>query len=442
MLPALPCLVQEAPAPALPPVSGTTRALASLVKVRARMGQGDLDRMGGGVVVAPGLVATNAHVAAAGVSVTVVQGAESWLATGIRVDPDLDLCLLTVPGLPLPPAEPGPEAPPVGEAVFAIGFPGDRGPMVSSGRLRALWHYRDGWLLQSDVETHPGSSGGGLFDAQGRLLGLTTFTAERSPRLSFSISLAGLRGLEARPLEGLGKGARPGLTQAEDYLSALSDDPRNADTLEPAARAWIATEPQRPDAWFSLGLALDQAVRRGAASGLEPEGAAARESVQAYRHALALRPDARTWNNLGVALDAQNRFPESEHAFEEALRLEPGYALAWMNLGNTRLNAQRFPAAAAAYRRGLAAKPDDVQAWGCLAECCRKMEDWSAEIQALSVALRYRPLSAEWWLDYGMANVRLRRWEAAEAALGRLRAWGSPLADRLQRAMRPPFHRR
>jgi len=425
---------QEAPAPV------ATQAGASLVKVRARLAQGELDRVGGGVVVAPGLVATNAHVAAAGRSILVSQGGESWRATAIRVDPDLDLCLLSVPGLPLPPAEASDGIPDAGAPVFALGFPGGRGPVVSRGRLRAVWHYRDGRLLQTDVETHPGSSGGGLFDARGRLLGLTTFTAARSPRLSFAISLSGLQALEALPAEVPGRPIRTGFTEAEDYLSALAEDPRNAAEWEPAARAWVAAEPESPDAWFALGLALDQAERREVRGG--GGGSGVQAAVEAYRRALALRPEARVWNNLGVALDAQNRFAEAEHAFEEALRLRPDYALAWMNLGSTRLNALRFGAAAEAYRRGLALRPDEAAAWIRLAQCQRKLKAWRAEIEVLEVALRYRPLSQELWLDFGAAQAHLGHRAEAEDALRRLEASDSPLVDRLRRVLRRSFRRR
>lgn len=424
---------QEAPAPA------AIQAGASLVKVRARLAQGELDRVGGGVVVAPGLVATNAHVAAAGSSILVSQGAESWRATAIRVDPDLDLCLLSVPGLPLPPAEAAEGIPEAGAPVFALGFPGGRGPVVSRGRLRAVWHYRDGRLLQTDVETHPGSSGGGLFDARGRLLGLTTFTAARSPRLSFAIALSGLAALEARPAEAPGRPVRMGFTVAEDYLSALAEDPRNAGEWEPAARAWVAADPESPEAWFALGLALDQVERREVRGG--GGGTGAQAAVEAYQRALALRPEARIWNNLGVALDAQNRFAEAEHAFGEALALRPDYALAWLNLGSTRLNALRFDAAAEAYQRGLALRPDEAEGWIRLAQCHRKLKDWRGESEVLAVALRYRPLSQDLWLDYGAARAHLGDRAAAEDALRKLEGWDSLLAVRLRRVLRRAVRR-
>ena len=415
------------------PVPAAVQAQASLVKVRARLSQGELDRVGGGVVVAPGLVATNVHVVAGSASISVSQGGVIWRVTALRMDPELDLCLLTVPGLPLPPAEAGPEDPAPGEPVVALGFPGGRGPVASLGRLRAVWHYRDGRLLQTDAETHPGSSGGGLFDARGRLLGLTTFTAVRSPRLSFAVSISGLAALEAQPAVAPGAPAPRGFTEAEDYLSALAEDPRNTAVLEPAARAWVATEPESPDAWFALGLALDQAERRN----LRPGGrGGVQASVEAYRRALALRPEARVWNNLGVALDARNRFGEAEAAFTESLKLRPGYALAWLNLGSTRLNAGQYGGAAEAFRRGLALRPDEAQAWVRLAECQRKQKAWRAEVDTLDVALRYRPLAPDLWLDWGAAHAHLGHRTEAEAALEKLEGWDPALADRLRKVMR------
>lgn len=416
-------------------------AQASLVKVQARMAQEEMDRVGGGVVVAPGLVATNLHVVAGSGTILVGHAGALWRATGIQVDPDLDLCLLTVPGLPLPPAVRGGEVPAPGQPVFALGFPGGRGPVTTRGHLRAVWCYRDGHLLQTDAETHPGSSGGGLFDAKGRLLGLTTFTAARSPRLSFAISLANLKALEAQPMLPPGRSVRARVVEAGDYLSVLAEDPRNADVLEPAARAWVASEPKSPEAWFALGLALDRAGRRGIQTGGGgSEGVQA--AVEAYRQALRLRPDARIWNNLGVALDAQNRFGEAEHAFGEAVKLRPDYALAWLNLGSTRLNGGSFRGAEAAFQRGLSLRPDDAEAWVRLAECQRKQKAWQAELDTLNVALRYRPLVPELWLNWGAAHAHLGHRAEAEAALEKLEGWDPTLAERLRKVMERSFPRR
>jgi tetratricopeptide (TPR) repeat protein len=103
------------------------------------------------------------------------------------------------------------------------------------------------------------------------------------------------------------------------------------------------------------------------------------------------------------------------------------------------LNALRFGPAADAYRKGLALRPDEAEGWVRLAECQRKLKAWRAELEVLEVALRYRPLSQELWLDFGAAHAHLGHRAEAEAALCKLEAWDSPLVERLRRVMRRAF---
>ena len=45
--------------------------------------------------------------------------------------------------------------------------------------------------------------------------------------------------------------------------------------------------------------------------------------------------DADVWNKKGVALRIQGKFDKALQAFDEALRLDPDYAMAWYNKGFT-----------------------------------------------------------------------------------------------------------
>lgn len=424
-------LQQAAQPPAL-----VARAQPSVVLVRSRR-EGIHAFQGSGVVVAPGLVATNAHVLDGQLEVTVHQGGVSWAVVKETVDPGRDVALLWVPGLPLPPVPLAPEPQGTGQPVWVVGFPGGRGPVVSPGTLRGLWHLGSSRLFQSDAPTAPGSSGGGLFDDEGRLLGLTTLTFTTSPRLNFSVPVAWVQDLVARPEAATTRRNEwRGLERGSDLLERLARDPRNWPAWEAAARQWVQDLPHDPNAWLALGLALDRAARvsvdgnPAALTALLPEG------IAAYRRALDLRRDAKTWNNLGVALDLLNRFPEAEAAFSEALTLDPDYALAWFNLGAARLNAQAFPAAAQAFQRGLRLRPDDADAWIRLGHCQRLAGDRAAAVASLQVAGRYRPLSADLWLDYGLLLADLGRTADAEGVQGRLERFAPDAAERLKARLR------
>jgi Flp pilus assembly protein TadD len=110
------------------------------------------------------------------------------------------------------------------------------------------------------------------------------------------------------------------------------------------ARAAVAAQPQRPELWNALGVALRIGGKQVAAVPcywraleLDPRGADAysnlgnalkdlgrhAEAIDAHRAAIRLRPVAGNWCNLGVALRESNRLEEALAAYDEALRLEP-----------------------------------------------------------------------------------------------------------------------
>jgi len=129
---------------------------------------------GSGVQVGAGLVATSCHVAATGGSVLASRGSFGRDARAVTGDGTRDVCLLHIPGdLALPaPLAPLPQ---VGDAVHAIGFSGGKVLSMSDGTVTALREVEGGWVIQTDAAFRVGASGGGLFDAEGRLLGLLTF---------------------------------------------------------------------------------------------------------------------------------------------------------------------------------------------------------------------------------------------------------------------------
>ena len=102
-------------------------------------------------------------------------------------DPDKDLCLLTAPGLTAKPARLGRAARlKVGEPVYAVGAPQGLELSLSEGIVSQL---RGGPppLIQTTVAISPGSSGGGLFNAEAELVGITTFYLKDSQSLNFAV---------------------------------------------------------------------------------------------------------------------------------------------------------------------------------------------------------------------------------------------------------------
>jgi S1-C subfamily serine protease len=101
-----------------------------------------------------------------------------------------------------------------GERVYAVGAPRGLEFSISEGIISARRGsmYDMPILLQTTAPISPGSSGGGLFDARGRLIGITSFNLKDSQNLNFAIAInmfpALMNKSEVRSLDELTKRTR------------------------------------------------------------------------------------------------------------------------------------------------------------------------------------------------------------------------------------------
>ena len=165
------------------------QAAPSVVLVYALDSVGEEIAQGSGVVVGENYVATNCHVLESAWSVQVGQTEtdETFAmdASRARTDEERDLCLLFVADLAKPPAaQPaqmaGARGLEIGAEVFAIGAPNGWELSFTRGIVSQLRDI-DGEsapLIQTDAAITFGSSGGGLFDENGRLVGITTLSSK------------------------------------------------------------------------------------------------------------------------------------------------------------------------------------------------------------------------------------------------------------------------
>ncbi len=155
----------------------------SMVKVMAYSKEGRV-AVGSGVVVGTGRVATNCHVTRAAHSIALFQGAMRYEVLAQAAAPELDLCLLHTASK-LPAVQLGSAVP--GEAVYFYGYPNAIGLSVTKTVVRRLHPYRGGQIIEIEAGFMHGFSGGGLFNEQGELIGLTTFMRNRNPPAFYAI---------------------------------------------------------------------------------------------------------------------------------------------------------------------------------------------------------------------------------------------------------------
>ncbi len=240
---ALLVVLAASPAIAKPPQQLFESISPSIVVVVAANAEGKPTGQGSGVVIERGAVATNCHVVERAARIVVRHKKREYPATVRWSDWDRDLCQIAVPGLKAPPVAMGSvKALKVGSRVYAIGAPEGLELTLSEGLVSGLREAGDGYqIIQTTAPISPGSSGGGLFDEEGRLVGLTTFYLLRGQNLNFALPVEWLKELPGRAV------ARP--PAKESLLVWLRgagklEEAQNWKTLLEYTRRWVRAQPQ------------------------------------------------------------------------------------------------------------------------------------------------------------------------------------------------------
>jgi Trypsin-like peptidase domain len=132
-------------------------------------------------------IVTNCHVVQGQFVVTVKRNGASEEAFVIYCDLEKDIAVITAKG-DLPSVRTRPAAAlAVGEQVYAVGAPQGLELSVSEGIVGQLRQASGGLIIQTTAAISAGSSGGGLFDAQGRLIGVTTMQFKDGQNLNFAM---------------------------------------------------------------------------------------------------------------------------------------------------------------------------------------------------------------------------------------------------------------
>ncbi|MFO1507196.1 MAG: bifunctional trypsin-like peptidase domain-containing/SEL1-like repeat protein [Lysobacterales bacterium] len=176
-------------------------ASPSIVVVEALDAQQKPVAFGSGVVIAKGVVVSNCHVFTYKDtdSAIVVYRQQRFTAVLRYGDLKGDLCSFAVDGLEAPAATIGSTATlAVGDKVYAIGTPEGYDLTLSDGLVSSLRKIPDGVAIQTTAPISPGSSGGGLFDGQGRLIGITSYQVTAGQQLNFALPVEWVEALPQR----------------------------------------------------------------------------------------------------------------------------------------------------------------------------------------------------------------------------------------------------
>ncbi len=272
----------------------------SIGRVEAQLDDGRLG-VGSAITVAKDIVVTNCHVTANAVAVKVVSGGMAWPATEQVADLVHDVCFLRVPQWPSKPVMLRGATPlHVGDAVAAMGYTA-LAMTLRTGEVTALHAHEDAQIIETDTAFTSGASGGGLFDADGTLVGMLTFRMRGVASHYFAVPMQWIRDRLPREAQWAAispLGRTPPFWSGEiDQLplfmraASLQEQGRWTD-LRTVSEYWTAHDPDNAEAYLSLGIALQRLS--------VPQGA-----LEMLSRAVALAPkNRRAWFNLGLAYRA------------------------------------------------------------------------------------------------------------------------------------------
>ena len=161
------------------------RAAASAESLKA----GENVSQGSAVAISKSLVLTNCHVIEAAKAIVLVSERTVHSAT-LRAKGNADDSCILETGVSLEPisALRRYKSLKIGETVYSIGSPFGLSNTLGEGIVSGLRVYKGTRYVQTSAPISPGSSGGGLFDAAGSLVGITTFHLKDMQNLNFAIA--------------------------------------------------------------------------------------------------------------------------------------------------------------------------------------------------------------------------------------------------------------
>lgn len=285
----------------------------SSVMVRGYKADGGL-AYGSGVVVGDNKVLTNCHVLRQTKQPWISQGEDTYIITSVQADRWHDVCLVGADTLPFKAVALGKASSlKKGQEVVAISHSsGVPTPLTSIGVVKSLYAMDEGNIIRSTARFALGASGSGLYDSEGRLVGINTLKTVGRAAYYYAMPVEWLAELKKQKVETKFPITGDAFWEAEEEKRpffmqvAVPEIKEDWAKLAEAAGRWIKAEPNSSEAWFEVGVANENMGKQA-------------EAEQAYHKSVSL--DASNTDSLfriGVIASAKGDKKEV-HAINLAL---------------------------------------------------------------------------------------------------------------------------
>ena len=380
-----------------------------------------------------GKVVTQCDLLAGAASLRLRQRDAVYPAKAAQKDSARNLCLLSAPG-----ADPAHapvlqnDEPETGAQVYALSNALGMGISVAEGIVSGIRKSRGESFIQFTAAIAPGSGGGGLFDANGRVVGLINYRQRDGQNVNFALPARWLNNIEQRAADTdateIWRVKAMALERAAKWKELAAHAARWAKSLQDSAEAWLwlGYAAERSQDWPTAERAYREVLQHEPSAVQAGTGLATallfqnkpKEAFDTARSMLAYRQeDARVWLTLAYAERALDRLDEAKQAFERAVQLDSWNREAHIGLASIARLRGDWPRALAAQRQIIRIEPQDATAWTDLAEMYYRTNRPQRALSSAERAIALAPTNGDAWIAKGAALLALKRYQEAIATL-------------------------
>ncbi len=144
----------------------------------------------------------------------------------------------------------------------------------------------------------------------------------------------------------------------------------------------------------ALAAAVEQSKPRPALPGLQAFGEATATytaAAQRYKPRLVRQKTKEQWIDDGIAFYDAGKYKEAIEAYNNAIRLDPNYAIAYNNRGNAYRDLKEYTKAIKDYNRAIDLNPRYAYAYYERGLICYYLNDYQRAVQDFDYALQLDP---------------------------------------------------
>jgi tetratricopeptide (TPR) repeat protein len=398
---------------------------SAVILVQALDAKNNVLKFGSGFIVrSDGVIVTNFHVIDGAKYLRVKMGKDKFYPVNqiIYKDSSKDFAILKIEAsASLPTVKLGDsEKIKQGQKIYLIGSPKGYENTISDGLVSGI---RENYIVQYQGVSYKvnlkkviqisapmsgGSSGGAVFNEQGEVIGITTFSAIEGQNLNFAVPINVVRTRQDKLLS-LDEVLRlDGLLPAEEQFYrdgvSLRYKCNYKEAIELFKKA-IAIKADYADAHFELAMAYKETGNN-------------KKAVESFQFYIKLVPDnTAALYNIGLIYKEWETYDKAIEYLEKAVSLKYYFDEAYSDLAAVYIASKKYDKDIAAHKEAIGKNPDTFNAHYNLGLIYKKLAQYDKAIESLKEAVRIDQKSFEAYNHLGYSYFKSGKYDEAIKSL-------------------------